>query len=296
MRRLSTLLLVALPLLARAQTAGQVTFSNSPINTDECNAGAATSVTLGWFLTLESGAILPSTGGELHVYATSTPPTSNYCNVPPADGVGQLGATITNPTVRTGSSTVTVADLLNATKFTCSVSNAVKTIHVCVHYVVSGTNKGYAKGSADLDTRVPTAPTVSPPVLPDERALYVTMLPGAVGDVAADHFRASATGPDTVEHFSGDTAAGAKVRIGGLENGVEYAIKAYAYSKAGNRSVATDYTPASPAEVTPVNVRDFWEYYRDAAGGRDSGGCQAGGAGLLALLAAASLLRLGRRP
>jgi hypothetical protein len=63
--------------------------------------------------------------------------------------------------------------------------------------------------------------------------------------------------------------------IKGLKNGQQYFVRATQTDLAGNVS------DASPEVAgTPVEIKDFWEYYQDA-GGTDGGGCgAAGGAGL----------------
>jgi len=63
-------------------------------------------------------------------------------------------------------------------------------------------------------------------------------------------------------------------RMDNLENGVEYGVLAYALDRAGNVSKAS-----ALATGTPIPSNGFWDAYI-GAGGKETGGCGAGGGGI----------------
>jgi hypothetical protein len=320
MRRLLAIAiaLVAAPHTAGAQTAGTIFFnaaSTSPtINAAQCNGAQTDTIALTWTIQLESGALF-ATGGEYRIYASTGDPgnVSPFCYTP--DSVGQTAGLVpTSPstpdaTIITSSASVTASSLVAAVKaapgYDCTAD---KTIVVCALWFAAsgdlpGSHKGYAKGQVLLKAAAPVKPVVTK-VRAGDRALYATMAPGtrATGDAEATEFKAKAVADlkvcptcGTTAYLSPMTPLGGEARIDGLTNNVQYIVTAFAYSAEGNESKESDaYTPLDPGEVTPRPVRNFWGQY-NFDGGRDTGGCDAGPAGLLALLGAAATLRLRRR-
>jgi hypothetical protein len=325
MRRLLAIVLAAGPLAAAAQTSGQILFDGSAtsptMNVAQCNgAQSSDTYTLTWTIQLTSGSTFPTGGGgEYRVFAGTGDPgnTSPFCYMPGATGqtVAEVATDPASPgvTSMTSSASVTTSALRTAAGYDCTTD---KTIYVCVAwYPTTGTPdasfQGYAKGQVNLRVAVPTPPTVGP-VAPGDGALYVTVKPGArvTGDATATKVRAKAvatvcpTTCDATPHYSSivaldTTKNSAEPKISGLSNDIAYAVTAFAYADDGNVSAESDCfrDPAGAATCTtvqPVPSADAWRHYKDL-GGRDSGGCDAGPAGLLALLGAAALLRLGRR-
>ena len=79
----------------------------------------------------------------------------------------------------------------------------------------------------------------------------------------------------TVNWTIGDSATdNLTFRMDGLENGVEYAVRAYAIDAAENQS-----DPSEPTNGRPVASRGFFEAYKDALGA-ETGGCGAAGGGI----------------
>jgi hypothetical protein len=318
MRRLLAIILVAGPLVAGAQTAATITFdgsSTSPtIIKAQCNgAQAADTISLAWMIQMISGNSFPlGGGGEYRVFAATSDPgnTTPYCYTPGTTGqtVGKVTTTPTTPAVTSTSSsaTVTTSDLASKAGYDCTVD---KTITVCVAwYPTSGSAdssfQGYAKGQVNLKVVPPDAPVVDT-VQPGGKSLTIWVKTPATttSTVAASTFRARAVGPDSVEHLSDPVAAAGttpvRARIDGLVDGVLYTVTAFAYSAEGNQSVLSDcyrlpIGAATCTTVAPRPVQDAWEFYK-AADGRDSGGCDAGPAGMVALLGAVTLLRIRRR-
>lgn len=91
--------------------------------------------------------------------------------------------------------------------------------------------------------------------------------------------------PDTAFRDAGDRVSVGQFEITGLKNGTPYVVRAFQTDLAGNES-----DPSTPIEATPMEVTDFYERYR-AAGGSETGGCDA--AGGMGLTAGAALAVLG---
>ncbi|MCE9666754.1 hypothetical protein LY474_02910 [Myxococcus stipitatus] len=70
------------------------------------------------------------------------------------------------------------------------------------------------------------------------------------------------------------TSDNSTFRMDNLENGVEYGVRAFAFDKAGNKSGASEL-----ATGTPIPSNGFWDAYI-GAGGKETGGCGAGGGGI----------------
>ncbi|WP_193409801.1 MXAN_2561 family MXYO-CTERM-anchored protein [Myxococcus hansupus] len=79
------------------------------------------------------------------------------------------------------------------------------------------------------------------------------------------------------------TAANTTFRLDGLENGVEYAVRAIAIDAAGNRS-----QPSEVTRGTPIASEGFYGGYV-GAGGAETGGCTAAGGGITGCAVLASL-------
>lgn len=291
MRRLLAILLLTFPAAALAQTAGQVLFTpDAVINATECES-ATTTLNLTWQIDPDT---VFSADGTVDVWVAnreSTATTSPYCLT--TDGVDglealQLANDLAAPTVTPSTPlAVKTRDLASVTAL-AACSSGTAYAYVCIEWRdVDGTPNGYARGTVTLKLDGPDQPSIAW-VRAGEEALLVKILDGPDDAVPEDEYSATAVGPDTVEHSSGRSSS-REVRIEGLENGVTYTVTAYTYSEEGNRSVGSP-----TAEGTPEEVLDAWEGYVDA-GGRDAGGCQAGAAGLAALLGATALLRLRRR-
>jgi hypothetical protein len=306
MRRLLAILLAAGPLAAGAQTPtpldGEILFDGAatPIVNRAACQGTGT-IGLTWKAAEKTPGTSFTTGTGLYsVYAKATDKTDAFpfCAAVSTD---TPVATFANPTSLTVADPVqvSVSALVAAAGFDCTTAN--KTIYVCVLWT-DGTATpavgAYAKGTVSLQVTAPSAPTVAK-VTAGDKALNVEITPATSGEAAVT-FVAKAVAVDATsfpgEHRSSATAIDQKGRITGLVNGRDYYVTAYTYSTNGNESpeslrygVQPDGTP-----VQPQPVLDAWEYYR-GVGGRDSGGCQAGGAGLAALACAAVLMRLRRR-
>lgn len=300
MHRLLAALLLALPAAALPQSAGQIYFGGAAdytVNQAACKDPDAT-VRLTWKGQEESAGVFVPLTGRFEFYASPTDKTDAfpYCVV---DEVRRLvDETIQDPAsldyTRTAVS-LSVSQIVSKAGYDCVSGD--RTIYVCVVWLNdAGAVKAYAKGNVALKVAAPDPPTVVS-VAPGENALHVRIAPAETGVVTAVAFRAVAWddgGADNRTHLSAWDSDG-RVRIDGLVNGVAYTVAALARSEDGNES-AISAEPFGPSvETTPVPVLDGWEAYREA-GGVDTGGCQAGGAGLLALLGAASLLRLRRGP
>jgi hypothetical protein len=298
MRPFLALLLAAGPVAAAAQTVtpalGQVLFDDSStytVSRAKCDLGAGQTIGLTWQLQLEAGTWVLS-DGKVEVWATSNANAgSNYC---PTTGAGTaLIATVTSPTSATQLTpvVVNVKQLLDAAVYTCDAAD--KPIYVCAQWwsTTGSAYKGWARGTIDLKVAGPNAPSITR-IAPGNGALEVTIAKDAAG-VAATKFKAVAVldpvDPASPKHWSNEILAEGDARIEGLVNGLTYTVTAYAWSADGNESPASD-----PVAGMPQETSDLWKYYRNA-GGRETGGCQAGGAGLAALLGALALGRLRRR-
>jgi hypothetical protein len=318
MRRLLALLLLTSPSAALSQAAGQIFFGGSitspVINAAQCAvSNTSDSLSLTWTISLENSATWPFVNaGRYQVFAASADQgiANPFCYT--ANGATwTAGPVTTSPatpvaTLASSSATVLKSALASSAGFNCTVDT---TINVCVLWFRSTdsgdtTPRGFAKGTVQLKVVPPDAPVVDT-VQPGGESLTIWVKTPATmtSTVVASTFRARAVGPDSVEHFSDSVAASGttpvRARIDGLVDGVPYTVTAFASSAEGNQSVVSDCyrLPAGAASCTtvaPRPVQDAWEFYK-AADGRDSGGCDAGPAGIVALLGAVTLLRIRRR-
>jgi hypothetical protein len=153
-------------------------------------------------------------------------------------------------------------------------------------------------GSIALDLATPPIPVPTSADAADS-ALIVHWTQGSGGTADAgtpgsvDNYRITATAHDnpTDTHVSDAISPGSSTsgRVGGLTNGVLYDVTVQAFSPGNNPS-----GQSAVIQGMPVQVNDFWRIYR-ADGGREQGGCAAGAAGMLALLAVPLALRALRR-
>lgn len=287
MRRLLPLLLAAGPLAAAAQTSGTITFSPTSVNAADCPSTTAT-VSLSWTTTFPSGSF--ATGGSYTLSASSTQQTGTttpYCGSSPTTLV-TTPSTIDNSSATVSGVTVLAKDLAAAAGLSACTADG--KIYVCVSWKDSASNeKGYARGTLALEVTPPAAPTVSS-VWPGDGALVVDVTDNSTTP-AATSWRVKAVAADAIAHYSGWETSKSGIRVEGLANGTPYTVTAFAKSDAGNESAES---AAFGTQVAPQPVRDFFDVYVDS-GGRDTGGCGSGPAGLLALLGAASVLWIRRR-
>jgi uncharacterized protein (TIGR03382 family) len=279
-------ILLLVPSLAFAQTAA-VTVLPTQLNRDACTAGTR-SLTLTWsFSTAVVGDKYRLTG------QTSCPTTP-----PVANGTGTLGDDIAWNGSTTQSQSVTLGKLRDATGVSCTGVND-QTAKICV-YIVSASTQ--LVGSADFAfrTALPPAPaTVT--ASPASSALSVNITPGTKNNTDATVESAAYQvlvydSTSTTLVTSSSVQANTTIRVSGLTNGVAYTVRALAFTStdADIRNQSATYTQAA-GTFTPQQFDDFWTRYQ-AAGGREQGGCGAGGAGALSpLLLALALLWRRRR-
>lgn len=302
MRRLLTALVAATPLIASAQTAGQILFDSKTINRTQCQG--TDEIRLDFALLEQATGSFVAGTGEVTLYSASADKTDSV--FPPChyEGDGSTGVTvgpllaqpISNPAGTTGWAIGPMATMVSQAGFDCTTAD--KTIYVCAIWKNSASEvKAYAKGSVSLKVALPPAPVIDIDSIGiGDTRLSVKIKPPTGTPLATD-FRARAVAWDAAnaaldpgDHFSSLEPATGEATIEKLVNGVSYRITAFAYTVEGN--VSGESSAVGP--YMPRPIQDAWEHYV-ALGGTDSGGCQAGGAGLAALLGAAALLRLRRR-
>lgn len=299
-RALLLLAALAIPPLVRAQTTagtGTVTFvPDEFIGAAACDPAANDTVDVSW--TVSATNVI---GGTYRVFASTRAPADDgtglrLCdeNPVPADGVvaGQVGEDV-SASSPAQTEEIRTSEFLAATGFTCDASDAVRTIHVCVHFFPTGqsTPSASATGQLRLDLKAPAKP-VNVRVDPGEEGLRVSWDEGTGGAVDTSYYKIQARATDPAQ--DPETHTSSKItdesgRIEGLQNLVEYQVTVIAFSSADNAS-----DPSDPLPGTPRPVADFWEHY-DASGGREEGGCASGPAGALGILGAALALALARR-
>lgn len=296
MRRLLAIVLAAGPLAAAGQTTGLVTFSpDATINASECASTSTATLQLAWTTTVV-GSVFTS-GGSYAVYASNTDASTTAPFCPTASTTISVKKLATDPTTIDASLQVVPSVNVNTSAVVDAAGMQACTadgsqIYVCVQWTnAAGTISGYAKGSLTLKVAAPAAPTVDL-VWPGDKALVVDLTDNG-GAATATTWRAKAVneGDANDVHYSSWGNIKTGIRIDGLQNGVGYTVTAFARSDALNESPES--SPYGVA-VKPQPVLDAWGGYK-AAGGRDTGGCDSGPAGLLAFLGAASLLGIRRR-
>lgn len=195
---------------------------------------------------------------------------------------------ITLTTTRSGSFDVPIATLpafaATDTATPCGAANLSKTHQVCgaVTYSLS-TCGGFGTPSTQeasplkivYDTLPPTAPTITGVTELDQSATV-----GFSVDTDTAYVLAEVQAQGTTGFVSkGEVVATAgSIKVTGLLNGTTYDLRLRARDEAGNVSDPSDVRP-----VTPIKTIGFWGAYR-AAGGTDTGGCNAAPGLLPALL------------
>jgi hypothetical protein len=290
------LLLVALaiaPSLAAAQVTVTETSTTSTgfINISECQNQTLDGLTFTWTF---PGFVA---GGLYLLQASDT----NLCPVNSSTVTARtitIGSNI-DGTAATGSfplsSSVTVSTMLSQLSILCN--GPTTAVFFCVT-LSSAPGATASTGSIALDLASPPAPVVTS-ADPGDSALTVnwtqgsgsTADAGASGSVDSYTITAVNETDPTDTHTSDKISPGSTVsgRIAGLQNSVVYDVTVQAFSPGGNPS-----GPSNTIQGTPVPVNDFWRIYK-GDGGRESGGCAAGAAGMLALLAVPLGLRAWRR-
>lgn len=303
LRRALLLAVLAAPLAALGQTISIV--PPSPYTASECS-GTTTNVTLYWGLpigtTVPSGAtyrILVSTTDECSTASSALVVASDI--VPDTSG-DPTGATSQRYPAAGSSSTLTVNTFASKAGVDCTANPK---MYTCVQLMNGST---VLASSPRLGLQVESGPPSIPVnvgVSPGDGALLVGWVAGTDSSVATTSYRVTAarvicSAPlpvplteaclDPVIASQGTTAS-TSIRLPGLVIGTLYGVRVYAISGTGTQSAAS-----AIATGTPINVFDYWDKYK-SMGGLEEGGCAAGSAGVLSLLAVAGLVRsLRRRP
>jgi hypothetical protein len=160
-------------------------------------------------------------------------------------------------------------------------------IHLCIQARRSNTDVGTARVKLSVEVDDTPNPPVLQSVTPGEKALNVNWeaaSPGADESYAVDAGRqVDPADPSSVVTITSPRVSGTELRFEGLTNGTVYRVEVRAFSEADNPS-----DPSNAITASPIDVRDYFEAYKDA-GGQEQGGCGTGGAGLLALVGLAAL-------
>jgi len=300
-----TLLFVALlaPLTALGQTIRLE--SPGPFTSAECSG--TTSVVLYWGV--PAGTVLQDSWTYRIVASTTNScDTSSAAKVVASDiqpdKTNSGDATgLTNQRYPTagGVGTLTVATFATTTGVDCSANFS--KMYTCVQ-LMNGTTWVASSTITSLTIEGAPATPINLSVSPGEGALNVIWDDGPSNGVTPSSYEvtaAPATGcpvpPSTAPPCTlgsvvstGTTGAGTRsIRLGGLTIGTLYGVRVYALSGSRQKSAASEI-----ATGTPIDVFDFWEKYT-SMGGQEEGGCAAGSAGALSLLAVAGLLRAFRR-
>jgi MYXO-CTERM domain-containing protein len=272
------------------------------INLDECLNPRA--ISFKWLIqTYEQGfssANLP--GGRFTVYVNDQATTSGVNTGPcptvngdknvPALNAGPIGAAITenltDPSLGYDFDTAQIATV--AGQGACNTPGT--DIIVCVQAKdAAGDNIGEARVRLTVETSKP-GPPLNPTATPGDQALNVSWAdPGSSPSALSYLIDATPVGTiiDPTGHHLSPRITTTNYRLGGLVNGQMYNVAVVSFSEASNESA-----PSFVTSVTPLPVADFWTLYKDE-GGRDSGGCTSGSAGVLALAALGGLLAMARR-
>ncbi len=312
---------LAVPAVAAAQSTGEVQFvepgttndivHGAWINAAKCAAQTSTDVILQWKSTVAPGA-----NGKYQIFAANQDMAANSIECPkqPNDSTslkaGQVGVDITDQLNQniTGVHETVAAFLTPVGQTSCDITTTV-VIFVCVQAVdSSGKSVGFAKGQLKFEVTKPGAPTSVSASPLESGKLRVTWAaptgsPAAYDYIVTAHSVLTPTPPappdpttedprDPNDHVAGPTEPRAtSATLGGLTDGVMYAVYVIARSEAANQSDP----PGGPAYGTPRPVRDFWDVYSATPGAVEQGGCSTAGAGPLALAGLVTLLAALRR-
>ncbi|AEI65996.1 MXAN_2561 family MXYO-CTERM-anchored protein [Corallococcus macrosporus] len=221
------------------------------------------------------------------------------CSGEPGEGDLSLAEIAVSDAQLTGAVTFNAAEALAAGGATCESQTASKTFRLCAttkrlvvvtntcddSFVSIGTPT-YKLVYDPEPPAVPEAPTVtgldaalsvSVKVPSDATSMEVQVLQLTSGEDGG-------SGTGEVITAKTQVAANTVFRMeGGLENGVEYAVRAIAIDRAGNQS-----EPSAIATGAPVASSGFYQGYLDA-GGAETGGCAAAGGGITGCAVLASL-------
>jgi hypothetical protein len=301
-KRLALLFVLAAPSVALAQsiTVSESTDQDRIINKAECNDPQA-GITVQWTV-----ASATATGGTFDVKAsdTSSCPEANGTTTTTAvtkhlqDGIQGTSNSGTFPA--TGTSPQSITALVALLGISCNGANTA--IFFCIDFTPVGGTKvvNAATGSVQLDLATPPPPIVNAPS-PGDAALNVSWSPGSGAADAGTSGSATSYNiyyaPSGIDVKQTANPAVKKVsvtntlsgRINGLANGTAYDVMVTGVSIGSNES-----GPSNVVTGTPEIVNDFWRVYRNDQG-RETGGCAAGAAGMLALLAVPLALRAWRR-
>lgn len=224
-------------------------------------------------------------------------------NIPSAGGAASVYQdVIATGTIQSVTNVVPVATMATKSGVAdCSAANDV-TIAICVYYIPGAGSTATAQlasqGIFVFQLAKPPKPVITR-VTPGDSQLAVSLVPGTVTSTetaitgisfSATCTPASGSGASSTSGLSG---AGT-VTCGGLTNSVPYTVTALAFSRANNSSPVSD-TAGPDTSTTPLPFLNFWQVYKDQ-GGAEPGGCNTGGAGVLApALALLGLLAVRRR-
>jgi uncharacterized protein (TIGR03382 family) len=226
--------------------------------------------------------------------------------------VVKVGTLLTNPSLANQPfPTAQIAAALKTTTVTdpCSIGGSTL-IYLCIQGQAGGTNFGAARATITLALTTPDQrPELLLPIAPGNTALTPrwadtatntsryqvqaisladpTSVPTASAFDPSSGF-AGVNPLDTALHSSG-FVSGKEVRLGGLQNGLTYAVMVTSYT--------ADYNPGDPSNIAtgaPQLTTDFWTTYKND-GGQETGGCSSGLAGPAALVVLAGALALVRR-
>jgi hypothetical protein len=309
MRRAFALLAVLAPALAAAQAPGQVTFQNSrtnplTVNGTECNPVTGSTVTIRWSPRLLLGFTSAPFGGAYIIYGANQPPSGDSCPTQSNTTTNlTVGVVADQNPLNPGGTTalISTSALIQAAGKSCADEGAA--VFICIQGVQGGannpaTNFGIATAQVTISTLPPPPPVVTS-VLPADGALLVSWEPGAPTSVAtADTQWIMLEAPDPLDpmvvHQSGRLTS-SPARLGGLTNGVVYAVRAIAVSSADNPSDPSAAATGTPAHLPNPPDLGPGSPWQPRSGG--SGGCgSAGAAGLVGLAALAGALALRPRP
>jgi hypothetical protein len=308
-------------------TPGQIIFVNrdADLNGQAINIIECRSATAKVQITFAPSVAAPAAGVTYQMYAsnqdTSNTTSQNTTCVTDTGSnpntnlkVVKVGDPLVNPVslVDVEFSTSQIAQALATTTNPDPCTGSGDTnIFICIQGAQGGTPFGVARGTMKLSLILPDiTPQLSTPILPGNTRLTPSWSP--LGTAITTHFQVQAisvvdpailptagafdpagtyTGFDPLDpaRHASAVVSGSSVTIGGLTNGVTYALIVTGFTDA--------YNPSDPSAVvsgSPQFVTDFWSEYK-SAGGREAGGCASGVAGPLGLLALAGALALVRR-